>query len=106
MEVNKMEYLHASYTKGPILEIQLVTLRDDVMQHKGMDVLVQTNEYDTRFRSRVRTVNVVQLLEPLYASSTEHSVGLTKARKIQDSGVRKELTDKIRESGVHEPLNF
>ncbi len=101
-----MEYLHASCTKGPLRDNHIVTLREDVMQYKGMNVLVQTNEYDTSFGSRVRTVNVVELLEPLHASGTEQSVGLTKARRIKDSGVRKELTDKIRESGVQEPLNF
>ena len=101
-----MEYQHASYTKGLLGDKHLVTIQDKVIQYKGMNVLVQTNEYDTSFGSRVRTVTVAELLEPLYASSNEHSGGLTRARKIENPDVRKELTDKIRESGVQEPINF
>ena len=100
-----MEYQYVSYTKGPVGDEKLVTLRDDVIKYKGMDVLVQINEYDTSFGSRVRTVNVAELLEPLYASSNQQSAGLTRARKIE-APERKELTDKIRELGIQEPINF
>ncbi len=98
-----MEYIHGSNTNGPSGMNHPKTLRDDVMPYKDMDVLVQTNEI---YESGFRYVTVVELLEPLYDSSNENSVGLTKARIIEDYDVRKELTEKLRESGVEEPINF
>ena len=68
-------------------------------------MVIQTNEYNTSSGSRVRTVNVVELLESLYGSSKPHSVGLTRARKIATED-KKGLTDIIRKLGIQEPINF
>ena len=103
-----MEYLHVSYTKGPSGRDHIVTLQDRVVDYKGRKILVQINEVDTQFGSRVRVryVNVVELLEKLYASSIEHSAGLTRARKIEAPEDRVELSDMIEKLGVQEPINF
>ena len=87
-----MEHIHASYTIRSSVDNRLITLQDRVVDYKGKKILVQTNERDTSFGSRVRYVNVVELLEPLYASSNEHSVGLTRARTIEAPEERTELT--------------
>ena len=102
-----MEYIHVSYIGGSSEKDDVVTLSDRVIEYKGRNILVQTNEYDTFIGSRVKTVNVAELLEPLYASSNNlHFVGLTRARRIEKAEDRKELTDIIRKLGVREPINF